>query len=391
MSGSDSRSDVVSRPPIVIGIDASRNRSGGAKGHLVGILTSTDPREHGIAEVHVWSYDSLLDALPDAEWLIKHRPPALGRSLYHQLWWQRRVLPKEASASNLQILLNTDAGTVCRFAPSVTMSRDMLSYEPGQMRHYRFSKMWLRLLALRYVQGWSLTRSAGAIFLTRYAADVIQRVIGPVRRQAVIPHGISPLFRREPGSHHWPIASEAVRCLYVSQVDFYKHQWVVVQAVAELRRRGRNLRLLLAGGGAGKPQQRLEAELASSDPERAFVDLLGVIDPAALPQLLADSHVFVFASSCENMPNTLLEGMASGLPIACSNRGPMPEVLRDGGVYFDPEKVASIVNALEQILDSAEMRQALAHRGRQLADTYSWDLCASHTWRFLREIYYAQH
>ena len=35
------------------------------------------------------------------------------------------------------------------------------------------------------------------------------------------------------------------------------------------------------------------------------------------------------------MPNTLVEAMASGLPIACSDRGPMPEVLGDGGVLFD--------------------------------------------------------
>ena len=47
--------------------------------------------------------------------------------------------------------------------------------------------------------------------------------------------------------------------------------------------------------------------------------------------------------------------MASGIPIACSNRGPMPEILRDGGIYFDPENVDSIKDALELMINDTEM------------------------------------
>ena len=68
-----------------------------------------------------------------------------------------------------------------------------------------------------------------------------------------------------------------------------------------------------------------------------------------MPEYLSKSNIFIFASSCENMPITLIEGMASGLPIACSDRGPMPEVLQDGGVYFNPEDCKSIVFAIEKL------------------------------------------
>src|ERR1700716_643595 len=148
--------DMADAEGIVVGIDASRNRSGGAIAHLVGILEGADPRTHGIRRVHVWAYDALLDSLPNVDWLVKHRPPSLGRSLAHQLWWQFRWLPTEARVHQCDILLNTDAGTVCRFRPSVVISQDMLSYEPGEMRRYRFSRMWMRLFALRYVQAASM-------------------------------------------------------------------------------------------------------------------------------------------------------------------------------------------------------------------------------------------
>lgn len=370
---------------ITIGIDASRNRSGGAKVHLVGILGCSDPRQHGIDRVHVWSYDSLLAALPDADWLVKHAPAELGGSLFTQALWQRRDLPGEAKAAGVDIMLSTDAGTVGRYRPSVVMSRDMLSYEPGEMRRYWFSAMWLRLLALRYVQAASLKSAEGAVFLTSYAAKAIQRMTGPLRRVAVIPHGVSVAYR---GVAH-PRETRELRCIYVSQADLYKHQWVVVRALADLRARGYDLRLELAGGGTGRGESLLQEELQRSDPNGEWVTVTGFVTPSALPARLAASDLFIFASSCENMPNTLVEGMAAGLPIACSNRGPMPEVLQDGGEYFDPEDASSIAAAVQRLADDPALRRSRATRAAALATAYSWERCAAETWRFLNETYHA--
>jgi len=102
-----------------------------------------------------------------------------------------------------------------------------------------------------------------------------------------------------------------------------------------------------------------------------------------LPALLSSADLFIFASSCENMPNTLVEAMAAGLPIACSDRGPMPEVLKDGGVYFDPENPDSIANAIENLLVHPEKCQQLAARARELASQYSWRRCAEETFSFI--------
>ena len=86
------------------------------------------------------------------------------------------------------------------------------------------------------------------------------------------------------------------------------------------------------------------------------------------------------------MPNTLVEAMAVGLPIACSNRGPMPEVLGDGGIYFDPEDADSIGVAVEKIITNEDLRLAIARRAKVLAEQYSWSRCAAETWDFLRDV-----
>lgn len=370
---------------IVVGIDASRNRSGGAKVHLRGILGAGDPREHGVRQVHVWSYRSLLYALPDAPWLTKHHDPALEAPLWRQVAWQRWRLPAAARAQRCDVLLNTDAGSVCRFRPAVTMSRDMLSYERGEMQRYGWSKARLRLVLLRGLQNRSLRFADGAVFLTDYAAHTIGRFTGALKRVAIIPHGVATEFKHGGAPLAWPRdPAEPIEVLYVSNAAPYKHQWHVVRAVAALRAQGRNLHLTLVGGGSGAAQQRLDDEIARSDPRGEFVRCPGFADPASLPTALRRAHLFVFASSCENMPNTLVEAMAAGLPIACSDRGPMPEVLADAGTYFDPEQPASIANALDLLIVDPGLRQARARRARELAENYSWDRCARETWAFLR-------
>lgn len=373
---------------LKIGIDASRNRSGGAVAHLVGILTEGDPVSIGISEVHVWAYRALLDAIPDRTWLVKHNPPALGRSMLKQLWWQRFSFPGEVKLAGCQIVLNTDAGTISNVGPAVTMSRDMLSYEPGVIELFGFGRARLRLILLRYMQNRSLRAADGAIFLTRYAAKVIQQSCGVLPSIAYIPHGVGEAFKQSRQLHAWPKASErAIRCVYVSNAEMYKYQWVVVKAIALLRRRGHNLTLRLVGGGKGPAQKLLQDAIAAVDVDGKFVEQLAYLPQSELPDHLAQADLFVFASGCENMPNTLVEAMAVGLPIACSNRGPMPEVLADGGVYFDPEDADSIAGAIEKLIHSPELRQAVAQRAQTLSQQYNWKRCADETFAFLAQTY----
>ena len=369
---------------IVVGVDASRNRSGGARAHIIGILKSVDPTEHGVDKVHLWSYRGLLDAIPDAPWLVKHSPPELERSLLHQVAWQYRLLPGEARRKGCDILLNTDAGTVCPFAPAVTMSRDMLSYEAREMNRFGLSPMRLRLLLLKYIQSRSLKKAQGAIFLTEYASGVIQDCTGPLENVAIVPHGIGENFRRESSLGVWNgRQNEEIRCIYVSNALLYKHQWHVIRAFSKLRAKGHKLSLLLVGGGEGKAQEMLLREMALADPRGEFVRQLDFVEHGAIPDLIGESDIFIFASSCENMPNTLVEGMAGGIPIASSDRGPMPEVLRDGGVYFDPENPDSIATAVERIVADRALREGIAKRAKLLSEQYSWQRCAAETYRFL--------
>jgi len=96
-----------------------------------------------------------------------------------------------------------------------------------------------------------------------------------------------------------------------------------------------------------------------------------------------DSDLFIFASTCENMPNILIEAMTAGLPIVCSDKQPMPEFLKDGAMYFDAKNSNSIENAIESMIRNIEQRKELAEKSKSYSTKFSWEKCANETFNFI--------
>jgi len=182
----------------VIGIDASRCRSGGAINHIIGFLENADPIKFKISEIHIWAYKDLLDKLPKKKWLFKHTHKFINSNLVLQLLWQAFVLHKSAQNVKCDFVLNLDAGTVSQFEPSITISRDMLSYEPGTKQLFKFSLARLRIEILYYIQNYSLRKSKKCIFLTNYARKIIMKSTGFLKYTKIIPHGVGKNFIKNP-------------------------------------------------------------------------------------------------------------------------------------------------------------------------------------------------
>jgi len=373
-----------------VGIDASNLRAGGGVTHLVEILRVADPVLHGFSQVIVWGGQSTLRQIEERPWLVKVPQPLLDGGLIQRAWWQRNRLSDLARSAACDVLLVPGGSYSGSFRPIATMSRNMQPFELRELRRHGISLTALRLVLLRWAQARSFRAADGVIFLTGYARDAVLRVVGKICGETtIIPHGIDAQFAQSPRGQ-LPIGSYSTdkpfRILYVSIINVYKHQWHVADAVAQLRSRGLPVTLDLVGPAHKPALARLRKVLRHLDPNGEFVRYLGPSPRSELPRLYMHADLCLFASSCENMPNILLEGMASGLPIACSNRGPMPEVLHDGGVYFDPENPQDIARALQQLIDSPELRTQMAHKSFVRVRQFSWTRCATETFRFLGDV-----
>jgi glycosyltransferase involved in cell wall biosynthesis len=374
---------------VRIGIDASNLRGGGGVTHLTALLSHVDVNDAGIERVVVWGSHAVLSRLADRPWLVKSTPPALERSLRSQIAWRHGTLPR-CARDECDVLFAPGGLCTDRFHPVVTMSRNMLPFQMREMARYGPSRMLLRLGLLRAAQRRSFQIADGVIFLSQFAHDTVLHATGPISGQStVIPHGVESRFLRGPGRQRETTEftpENPLRLLYVSIVDVYKHQWHVAEAVARLRRAGLPISIQFLGSAYKPASKRLLRVMRAYDPSGRFLQYGGPVEHADLPGCYQAADVFVFASSCENLPNILLEAMASGLPIACSNHPPMPEVLGQAGVYFDPVQPVQIEEALLQLFHSAELRRHLAIAAYERAEHFSWSACARDTFRFLADV-----
>ena len=376
---------------MILGIDASNLRSGGGVTHLVEFLRAVNPAGHDLSKIIVWGGEATLSQIEDRPpWLVKSHLPLLDKSLPFRAFWQRFKLSPLARAAGCDLLFVPGGSYAGNFHPLVTMSRNLLPFEWRELRRFGWSWMTLKLAVLRMTQIRTFQRTDGLIFLTQYARDIVMQVVKTTQgKTTVVPHGIDERFVRSPREqrdiNHYS-ADHPFRILYVSTVDMHKHQWQVAKAVMQLRAEGLPVVVDLIGSAYPPALARLKKILTRVDPKGNCVRYSGAVPYRELHVRYAQADVCLFASSCENLPNILLEGMASGLPIACSNLGPMPEVLGDAGVYFNPESVRDIARALRDLIGLPELRTRMAKMSFERAQAYSWKRCAHETLQFLATI-----
>lgn len=376
---------------LTIGIDATNLRQGGGRTHLIELLRAANPDEQKFSRVVVWGARSTLALLDERDWLLKRNPKAQEKGLLSRMLWQRFSLSREACKEGCAVLFIPGGSYVGSFHPVVGMSQNLLPFEWHELKRYWFTLVTLKLLVLRITQSLSFKRSSGLIFLTDYAKEGVEKVTGSLRAQkTVIAHGLNPRFivsDEKVLARCLPKVDEAIRLIYVSIVDQYKHQWHVVEAIAKAREQsGLDLQLDLIGPAYEPALARLNRAIAEHDPKGEWVHYRGAIDYNELHSLYAEAHVGIWASSCETFGLILLEMMAAGLPVLSSDRGPMLEILGDTGLYFDPEEPSSLAKAMLQLLSSEDDIRRLAYAAHEKAKDYSWERCAAETFGFLREI-----
>jgi glycosyltransferase involved in cell wall biosynthesis len=270
--------------------------------------------------------------------------------------------------------------------PVVTMCLNVHPFCPKEVKRYRYGKFRAKLEILKWVMIKSFERADGVIFHSQYAQQLISQYVS-TKRNVVIPTGIREEFYQAPRKVCFNRDSP-VNLLYVSSVFLYKHQWHVIAGVEILRNlTGRDIRLRLLGDGEPLAMRKLRKSLESiGNPN--YIEYLDNL-PVPYKKLTTEyknCDIFVFASSCENLPNNLLEGMAAGIPIACSNSLPMPDILKDGAEFFNPENPDSIAEALNRLIDHPLLAFDKAKRAYELSNEFTWKRCIKDTFSFFQDV-----
>ena len=367
-----------------LGIDATNLKAGGGLVHLKQLLENKNSVSGLKVSVIGGNWLKKIDDQPWLEKVIFKSPFA---SILKQEIFKRTRLPRILRQFDLVFV---PGGTFySKRVPYVSMSRNMLVFEKKERNRFPVSFNWFRYILLEWVQVRSFKNAAGVIFISKYAKEYITNKYPFLKekKSKIIYHGISDEFRSTPKRQLGIDAystDKPFKLLYVSIVNFYKHQWIIIEAVKRLHKEGFNIHLDLVGPTYKPAKPMFEEALENT---HGFVKYHGAVDHSEISKYYKKADMFIFGSTCENMPNILVEAMSSSLPILCSNYGPMPEILGEAGKYMDPTDVNSVYSNLKELLLDPEKRESIAIKAFKRSQKFSWEKTVTETFAFLQEVF----
>ncbi len=163
--------------------------------------------------------------------------------------------------------------------------------------------------------------------------------------------------------------------LFVSALHPHKNVRNLLLAFPEVLGKFPDLSLVITGRDVNGEQHRLQM-LANELGIARQVHFTGAVSNQELRALYARSRAFVFPSKIEGFGLTVLEAMASGAPVICSNRTSLPEVLGDAGILFDPDQINEISAGIIKMLTDTPFQQRCIEQGKKRASTFTWRRCA---------------
>jgi glycosyltransferase involved in cell wall biosynthesis len=260
-----------------------------------------------------------------------------------------------------------------------------LGYLYYPQAHTRWARMYLR---------WSTAynaRSASHIIADSEATrrDLIQRCGAAPDKVTVIYPGWDSTFspvhdvaRLAAVGERYGIGTPYV--IYVGTLQPRKNLMRLLDAFSNLVAEERDLQLVIVGK-KGWLYEPLFARVRELGLEQRVL-FTGYAPQADLPALLSGARAFVLPSLYEGFGFPVLEAMACGTPVVCSNVASLPEVAGDAAILVDPHNTEQLTQALRRVLVDDALRHDLVERGLRQAAQFSWEECARKTLQVLEAV-----
>ena len=249
-------------------------------------------------------------------------------------------------------------------AAALTRTPKVIVTNHMTMEAYR--KHWKRLGDLTL---WFMKRVADVCVMPyEEAAQELIEVGVPAGKVAVVPYCIDEV--RFSGRNVAPVSGEPLKLVMVSRLHEGKGHDVLLDALHELKKRGRAVKLSIVG--AGETRAAIEQQIQTLG-LKSCVDLLEHVPHSAVPQLLRDSHVIVLPSwmEGETFPLCLMEGMMLGLPAIGARWHGIPFIIKDAetGFVVTPKSAGELADAIDKFAVDPQIYPTMSEKARQRAQT----------------------
>jgi glycosyltransferase involved in cell wall biosynthesis len=219
-----------------------------------------------------------------------------------------------------------------------------------------------------------LSRSSGLVRATmRRAAQLVvpsrflQQVFGEHAMPAEVVPNIVDTLRFSPSE----TLSDTPRLIVARRLEPIYDNATALRAFASVLAAVPQARLVLAGDG---PEEATLRRLAHELGIAGQVEFAGVLDRDDVAARLRASSVSINPSRVDNMPNSVLEALACGVPVVSTNVGGVPFIVRHGesALLVPPADPAAMAQAILRVLRDAPLAQRLRESGLAITSQYQW-------------------
>lgn len=354
-------------------------RLGGGQAYLINLFQFVPFDE----DLDILAFAPSLLKLPDHPRIRLVEPVWLTDNQLVRAVWEKWVLPGILRAEKAGLLFSpggvvgTRALAGCKVA---TMFRNMIPFDLRVRKSLSFGLQWVRNWLLSRIMLKSMSEADLTIFISNYTrGDVESRI--KVKNAVTIPHGIGSVFLIHAKNTVRPgCLPRSEYILYVLKFDVYKHFFQVVSACGKLPQELHERFPLILVGETNLPEaERVKALISTLGLEDQFL-LLGAIHYQELPPLYHHAYLNLFASSCENCQSILLDVLASGRTMICTNVMPMPEFGVDAAFCFSPFDSENIADVPTDVLTNPGLLKKLAVAAVAQNDRFDWEQTSKKAW-----------
>lgn len=183
-----------------------------------------------------------------------------------------------------------------------------------------------------------------------------------------------------------PFAIKRPYFVYGSSISSLSKKHIELIAAFELFKKNTNLphRLVIAGSN-GKHSPEVMEKVALS-PYASDIFITGYFPHDSFATLYAGATASVFPSVNEGVGLPILEAMACGIPVLCSDRGALKEVGGDVPLYFDSDNVNQISELMQKIVEDEDTRVKMIESGLKKAAFYNWNETINETLDLIKSL-----
>lgn len=316
---------------MILGIDAINIRGGGIT-HIKNILSYQEYFK--FRKIIIWGNKEVLKNIPNNSKIKKIHNFFFENHFFIRMIWQFLFFKKSIKINKCNCVFYLSGYYFGNFKPAVIFLQNIIPFKSEFIKNYSLLSK-CKIFCQKFLFIYSLKKSQHIIFPSHFFKKIFKKY-NIDYKSSIIYHGAKKRFKKKLNK------SKKISLIYVSSFEPFKNHLNLFKAVKTLSK-NYNIELDLYGPNNSNFFKKILIALKDINLNKNIIFYKGV---KSQNYIFKNYDVSVYPSLCESFGLPLVETLASGVKLACSNIPVFKEVVKNNAIYFNPKSPNSIARAI---------------------------------------------